>query len=248
MSESVILCEGFLDRAFWAGWLDHLGCTIPSHRGTVCDALGRPVRKGQYMYRSRTDKFVRVVPCHGKSRIQPAARERLGQRRMRPRLTRLVINVDPDVDVSAPSAATGLTRRHVHAFVREFDRNATETADGNMVLDDGDTLVSLVRWEANDAAASGLPNQQTLERLVCAAVVAAFPDRGPAVQTWLDSRPNAAQAGPKEFGWSYMAGWYADHGCEGFYRALWGEAVLAAQLKSRLQACGAWRVAEALAQ
>jgi len=29
MSESVILCEGYHDRAFWAGWLLHLGCTDP---------------------------------------------------------------------------------------------------------------------------------------------------------------------------------------------------------------------------
>ena len=32
MSESVILCEGFLDRAFWAGWLEHLGCTDPGRQ------------------------------------------------------------------------------------------------------------------------------------------------------------------------------------------------------------------------
>ena len=32
MSESVILCEGYYDRAFWAGWLTHLGCTDPGQR------------------------------------------------------------------------------------------------------------------------------------------------------------------------------------------------------------------------
>ena len=26
MSESVIFCEGYQDRAFWAGWLESLGC------------------------------------------------------------------------------------------------------------------------------------------------------------------------------------------------------------------------------
>ena len=29
MSEAVVLCEGFHDRAFWAGWLLRLGCTDP---------------------------------------------------------------------------------------------------------------------------------------------------------------------------------------------------------------------------
>jgi hypothetical protein len=29
MSESVILCEGYHDRAFWKGWLTHLRCSDP---------------------------------------------------------------------------------------------------------------------------------------------------------------------------------------------------------------------------
>jgi hypothetical protein len=29
MSESVIYCEGYHDRAFWMGWLGHLGCSDP---------------------------------------------------------------------------------------------------------------------------------------------------------------------------------------------------------------------------
>jgi hypothetical protein len=45
-----------------------------------------------------------------------------------------------------------------------------------------------------------------------------------------------------------MAGWYAEHGCEAFYRLLWGDAAIAGELQSRLQACGAWRVGEALAE
>lgn len=32
MSESVILCEGFHDRAFWDGWLTHLGCNSDGFR------------------------------------------------------------------------------------------------------------------------------------------------------------------------------------------------------------------------
>ena len=27
MSESLVLCEGYHDRAFWAGWLGRLGCS-----------------------------------------------------------------------------------------------------------------------------------------------------------------------------------------------------------------------------
>ena len=68
------------------------------------------------------------------------------------------------------------------------------------------------------------------------------------MQGWLDSRPSAPDAGPKEFAWSYMAGWNAEHGCEAFYRLLWEDAEVAGQLESRLREAGAWRLAEALAE
>jgi hypothetical protein len=109
-----------------------------------------------------------------------------------------------------------------------------------------------VRWEAGDGNCPGLPEQQTLERVVCAALVAAFPDRGLAVQKWLDSRTQGPTAGPKEFAWSHMAGWYAEHGCENFFRYLWtaetGDGHAREELENRLRACGAWRVAETLAE
>jgi hypothetical protein len=120
-----------------------------------------------------------------------------------------------------------------------------------VLVDNGATQVFLVRWEVNDAVAVGLPNQQTLERLVCAALVAAYPDRGSTVQTWLDSRQNppanAPATEPKEFAWSYMAGWYAGHNCEDFYCSLWREPKVAAELESRLRSSGAWQIAKALA-
>jgi hypothetical protein len=97
-----------------------------------------------------------------------------------------------------------------------------------------------------DPPSAGLPAQQSLERLVCAALVAAYPPRGPAVTNWLDSRPAAPVAGPKEFAWSHMAGWYAEYGSDAFFRKLWLDAPAVTELQTRLTACGAWRVAEAL--
>ena len=61
-------------------------------------------------------------------------------------------------------------------------------------------------------------------------------------------RREAPQAGPKEFGWSFMAGWYAERGCEGFYRTIWEDPAVANELEDRLRKAGAWRVAEALTQ
>src|SRR5207247_8902599 len=109
MSESVILCEGFQDRAFWAGWLTYLGCSDegyrPGSRGFPApDPWGGKVLRGQFAYLSRGGSFLRVVPCGGKSFILPEARVYLSQRATKP-LLRLVVNVDPDV--SATGTGTG---------------------------------------------------------------------------------------------------------------------------------------------
>jgi hypothetical protein len=105
-----------------------------------------------------------------------------------------------------------------------------------------------VRWEVNDPPAPGLPIQQTLERLVSAALASAYPARAAAVQNWLDARPLPPGADPKEHAWSYMAGWYAEHGCEAFYSNLWKDTGVVAELNARLQSSGAWQITSTLAR
>jgi hypothetical protein len=255
MSESVILCEGYHDRAFWAGWLTHLGCTDPgipsvgrTTRSQVLDPWNTPVTGGHFAYHSRSAQFVRIVPCHGKSKVLQAARFRLGQRGLKP-LIRLVINVDSDVAASGTSTGTtGLRRQDVEQLVRNtFDPAATVNADGEIEVDGGATRVTLIRWEVNDPPARGLPDQQTLERLVSAALAAAYPGRATALQDWLDSRPGPPPADPKDHAWSYMAGWYAEQGSEFFYSNLWRDAGVVNQLESRLRSSGAWQIGETLA-
>ena len=253
MSESVILCEGYHDRAFWTGWLEHLGCeNLGRPRGgreriRVVDPFGNPVTGGEFAFHSRTGKFARIVPCRGKDKVLPTAESRLKDREIK-ELVRLVVNVDSDVDAGeSDSVGPAVTYQAVETLLRRFGE-VEKMEQGDLLLDSGGILVSIVRWEASDPLTSGLPNQQTLERLVCAALVAAYPRRGAAVQEWLDGRPEATEAGPKEFAWSHMAGWYAEEACEAFYRAVWRESGVAGELESRLRQCGAWRVAEALAE
>src|SRR5947199_7771732 len=96
-SESVIVCEGYHDRAFWAGWLTRLGCTDPglkpgsSTRKPIIDPWGDEVRGGQFAYHSQSGAFLRVVPAHGRTKVLTAARVRLLGRASRP-LARLLIN------------------------------------------------------------------------------------------------------------------------------------------------------------
>lgn len=254
MSEAVILCEGYHDRAFWQGWLMHLGCTDPglppagsTKRRPIRDPWKDPVTGGQFAYHSKSNRFIRVLPCQGRSNVLPAARLRLSQRATK-QLPWLIINVDPDVSATGTGASlSGLRRQDVLQLVRTFDSFATMNAAGNFEVDGGATTVALIRWETNESPAPGLPDQQTLERLVCAALAAVYPPRAKAVQDWLDARANPPPPDPKEHAWSYMAGWYAGHGCEDFYTNLWRDAKLISELESRLRWSGAWQIAEAVA-
>src|ERR1700687_1579832 len=208
MSESVVLCEGFHDRAFWDGLLTYLGCNSDGFKpGTpgfpALDPWGDPVRHGQFAYRSNSGNFIRVRPCNGKSNVLQEARIRLTQRTTK-RLVRLVINVD--VDTSAAGLApgpTGLRQQDVLQQVQENHPQASPNAAGKIEVDAGITKVALIRWEVKAPPARGLPDQQTLERLVSAALAAAYPLRAGAVQAWLDARPNPPPPDPKEHGWSY---------------------------------------------
>src|SRR5207245_7683574 len=104
----------------------------------------------------------------------PAARSFLTSRN-RKRLPRLVVNVDPDTVVgSSAGAPGGLKLSDVLNFIQTVDPAATLNSDGEIEIDGAATKVSLIRWEANDPPTDGIPNQQTLERLMCAALVAAY--------------------------------------------------------------------------
>jgi hypothetical protein len=251
MSQSVILCEGFHDRAFWSEWLRHLACSDqrfrPGPNGVRDrDPWGDPIGKGHFAFDSRSKAFIRIVPCGGKSNIIPAARNYLTWRHSQ-QLPRLVINVDPDTMAgSSVGVSGGLKLSDVLNLTQTFDPAASVNPDNEIELDGGATKVAVIRWEANDPPADGIPHQQTLERLICAALVAAYPDRAIPVKTWLDSRLGSPPAGHKEHAWSYMAGWYADHGCDDFFGHMWRDVKIASELESRLRAANAWRIVDAL--
>jgi hypothetical protein len=254
MSESIVLCEGYHDRAFWKGWLEYLGCSDPgispaatTRRGPICDPWKDVVSGGQYAYLSKSGAFVRIRPCNGKSNILREARIRLNRRTTKAVL-RVVINVDSDLTAGGANAPrTGLQLANVEQLARTFDPSAAINADGEIDLDNGLTKISLVRWEVSDPPNRGLPDQQTLERLVSAALAVVYPGRAASVQSWLDARPDKPGVDPKEHAWSYMAGWYAENGCEAFYSKLWTDSKVVAELQSRLLSSGAWRIAELLA-
>jgi hypothetical protein len=246
VNEGIVLCEGYDDRAFWAGWLIKLSRQEPPAGNPVFDPRGRKVEGGHYGFYPKSDRFVRIVPCKGATKTIGEMTRRVRERQVDP-FQHLVVCLDPDIDVCGGDQRTGVRPEDLLRMVKGLAPNAHLNANGDVELDGGTVTVSLVRWETPDARQDGLPTQQCLERLVCAAILRAYPDRGPAVQQWLSSRPDPPTTGsPKEHAWSHMAGWYAERGCDSFYRAVWKDREVAKHLEAQLRETGAWRIAEAL--
>ncbi|MDD4889873.1 MAG: hypothetical protein PHU85_08060 [Phycisphaerae bacterium] len=256
MSETYILCEGYHDRAFWDGLLRRLGCADPGLKadGTRTiprDPWGLFVRgSGEHAFESRSKAFIRVVPTGGKNNVLRFARRRLADRSSQKALPRMVLSVDSDVNVDgSPNPAAGVvTDAAVADLAREFDAAAVARSADEYALDNGATLINVIRWTADDPVAAGLPIQNALERLICASILAVHPERAEPVHRWLLSRPAPPPSTGKEFAWSYVAGWYADRGdYEAFCSTLWDDPAIADQLMGRLKVSGALAIAEAIA-
>jgi hypothetical protein len=252
-TETVILCEGYHDRAFWGGWLLHVGCTDPgkrpntSMRAPVLDPWGTKVVGGNYAYHSKRGAFLRVVPCHGIENVLPAARDRLGDRGQKG-LRRLIINIDTDTDAAGrDTGPTGMRKADLFHEVLAIDPHATQDANGHIAMDGGATMVCLIRWEVGGGTTPGVPNRHTLERVICSALARAYPARPQVVENWLASRPGAPTgSNPKEHSWSYMAGWYAEHHCDDFFFNLWRDQPVVPELRAILEASEAWQLLESI--
>ena len=107
--------------------------------------------------------------------------------------------------------------------------------------------MSLVPW-FTDAPPDleGVPAQQALERLVCAAMARVYPDRARALAEWIRSRPEPAGKEHKAHAWSFYAGWYTQHGTGFFFEALWKDDAVARELSRLLQEGGALGVVQSV--
>lgn len=235
-----ILCEGFDDRSFWAGWLLHLGCVDPTEGGKkdARDARGDTVKGGgRFLFQSGVWRIV-LTPYHGRSKVRETVEDFLRGDAEAPDV--LVLNLD--LDAEDEQAAPG--RDLVQGVLADY---GIEKPKGDGPFQFESTEIHAVLWECRDPAEAtpGVPPKQTLERLVSSAIRAAYPGRSPTVQDWLDAEP-AHSIGPKNYSYSYLAKWYAEHGADDFFRALWRDEKVAAQLRDSLTASGAWGRVEAL--
>lgn len=232
-----VLVEGFHDRAFIDGWLRHRGWRGPSATGRR--SLRNPVTRkkvdgGRYgLTAPNNGTFVELVPARGDTNLLALAGERI--HRAGPH--------DPDelivvLDVDEEDHERGIERRRA-ALEQLLTRTDPATSrDGGAWTSSG-VLVRQILWYCEDSRDLGAPRRNTLERVVSVAIRRAFEDRAEAVQRWLDERPSAPITSPKAYSWSYMAGWFADRGCEAFLSELWNEGPIARELDRLMAACGA---------
>lgn len=244
MTPWYVLCEGYHDRAFLQGLLaDHFGL-----REDRRDDDGKAIRDGQYGYRARSGRLVRVVPYHvhdgvrreGKRAIADHIDSRI--RRYATDPADVIACTDEDDAASAADAEQRASQR--------LAGTAQLAATGPRLRHPSGMRLCAIAWACDDAASTALPTAQCLERLVVAAICAAHPTRAAQVARWLDSRddaPTDASSRSKAFSWSHMAGWYAGYGCEAFLRQLWTDAAIAAALETRLRQSAAWDVLTELA-
>jgi hypothetical protein len=206
-------------------------------------------RRGTYRFDppSKTGTSVLVVPCNGKANVAPESRRRLRGRATEP-LSAVLVCLDPDAEPTL--AWTEVLKRgqdRVRQVVASVESPPDPDAEGDFVLQDG-TRVASVLWGSPEPPSADLPPLQNLERLVCSAIRDEYPERCTAVRAWLEGRPTPPSKEPlhKAMAWSHMAGWFAENGCEDFYRAIWRDARLAANLAVRLDGLGVLRLVKGL--
>lgn len=243
---SIVICEGYHDRAFWKGMLLHgLGCTDPSDAGkrNVYDPWDEMVTRGRFGFLDDQKRLIVVVPSHGDTKVGRTAEEFLQKRQDKP-LRRLVLNVDDDAAVGAASNAPSRRATFID-LIKKHEPNLKELQNGDIELRDG-CIVSIVVWSSMGAPQQdGVPSHENLERLVCSALAAVDPARAGHVSSFLASAGHtAARAEAKAHAWSYMAHRWPEDGCERFFEHLWAGEEIRGQLIPLLG--DGWRVAQDL--
>lgn len=217
-----LIVEGFGDRAFFAallrrqGWVDAGGPGKPRPR-----LRGRQVSGGRFLLRHGSAELV-VVPAQGTGKRMSAVERNLHATDCQPGDRVLRIRDDDTDSADEPGTPT----------------DAPPAAS--------DLPTEELRLTCPDPSDPRLPEKQTLERLVVAALLAVHGDRVSSVRNWLDQRPDPAGPDHKASAWTCYAGWLTDH-CPGdLFRAVWDEEPVAAALEDRLKQTEVWQRLAAL--
>jgi hypothetical protein len=238
IERAVILVEGYDDRAFWSGFLRQVCQCAP-----VMAPRPSGGAAGVYRYESPSGARVEVIPVQEQrvdaAKLQALLNERLRGRATRPdeRLRGVVICQDDDQQTAqAPRHdLRWLEQRVGAAFGPGWTPTRAQVSPPAVWLNDGPVVLA-VDWWLDGAVDPALPAQQTLERVVCAALARTSPAQAESARAWLAARPAPAGAPHKAAAAALWAGWRADDGWARFYEALWEDPAVRAELLALLPA------------
>jgi hypothetical protein len=250
-TESIVFCEGYHDRAFLDGWFRIRGCKSWKDKPYPPNNDAK-LGGGQFAFQTPRQRWVRVVQVGGEGNLLKKASVFVKEARARA-VSRIVLVWDVDGDAQGEESR----RQSFERWAIERGAVAASSSDFHLPPDLGDTTLSLLLWRADDPSAGepsdptlpDLPPQQTLERLVCAAIRDTDPDRCRDVVRWLSTRssPPKEEKRHKTHVAFHMAGWFSNWGYEGFFKALWDDyPAVRPALEARLSAIGATRVIDAV--
>lgn len=242
-----VLAEGYDDRAFWSGWLAHLGGLDARDIDKASwRALGLSERDRQgggeagtkgmftFIFESRALLF-KVVPVQEQQSLdgEPLMvilTDKLALRQTAHTPYRaFIVNQDDDTPATAPAARTADA---IRTRLRNRGEAFEEIGLGARLADGTEALQ--FTWRCDDAATALLPDKQTLERIVCAAIGEVYPERLKSLRHWLDVRPDPTGADHKATAGGLWAGWSADDGWSDFYKAVWRDDAIRTALLARL--------------
>jgi hypothetical protein len=179
-----VLCEGYHDRDFLAGWLESAsGWTDPSRGGTrpIAGFANEDVPKGGFVFASGETR-VCLVPTGGRSALQRQLGRWLEEISDLYKLSYegIVVVADPDGPCSSQTDA-------VEDLVRQELLKAGSAAAGPAPWNHQGVVVDYASMRTGPVAeASDLPDTENLERVVATAFARAYPTRHRAVMRGLD--------------------------------------------------------------
>ncbi len=261
----LILCEGYDDRSFLAGFLQHhCQCTEPAAAKRTRSKYGN----GAYVFFTAGGSHeIHVLPCGSVSQVLQSFKNNVqaAASGVHPEIDCLTLFTDhdtlPDRQESgdANSAPPLIKPQSIKGLLDRAEIQYQESANGDIPqwqiekADKSKCVVALLHVRTHDANLRlGLPSKQTLERLVCHAIAKAHPDRAKTVGDWLASRQDKSthtdRQESKEHAYSYLAGWYASDGCDYFFRHIWEQVETKKHLIQEMRDTGILQALESMAR
>ena len=261
----LILCEGYDDRSFLAGFLQHhCQCKEPAPEDRRPSKYG----KGAYVFFNAGGSHeIHVLPCQSVSQVLQSFENnvRAITSGVHSEIDFLTLFTDHDTvpecqeSAAAGSASPFINPQSIEGFLGRAKIKYRESGNRDVPqwqiekVDKSQCGVALLHVRTHDAnPRKGLPSKQTLERLVCHAIAEARPDRAKTVADWLASRhdkpTHTDRQESKEHVYSYLAGWYASGGCDYFFRHIWEQLKTREHLIQEMRDTGVLQTLESMAK